>query len=213
MSDAPTPPNLDPDVARIFQELERQKKPRAALGRVLGLDPKQMNRLANGERRLQRHEHQDALEFLGISGQLGPEGVVRASHHGGTILPMPNMVPLFGWVGAATASRLTIADQNLRGYVPMHPNQAGVRDAFALEVADVSMVPRYEPGEKVYLAPNRWPLRGQDCVAVTTSDEGLLKRFVQKDLERLVLHQLNPDSDIEIALKDLAQIHTVVGRG
>lgn len=200
------PPDLDPEVARIFAELERQGKPRAALGRALGLDPKQINRLANNERRLQRHEHVAALEFLGLSGP--PAQVV-----GGVITPLPGLVPLFGWVGAATHSRLTIADQNLRGYVPMHPNQVNVRDAFALEVADVSMIPRYEPGEIVYVAPNRRPRTDQDCVVVTTSDEGLLKRFVRWGQDKLTLHQLNPDTDLEIALKDVAQIHTVVGRG
>lgn len=197
--------DIDPEVLRILKELERQQKPRAALGRHLGLDPKQMNRLANGERKLLRHEHAQALEFLGMDGPPPTQG--------GSVVAMPGLVPLFGWVGAATENRLTIAEQSLRGYVPMHPNQVNVRAAFALEVADVSMVPRYEPGEIVYLAPNRWPKAGQDCVVVTTDDAGLLKRFVRRGLEQLTLHQLNPDVDLELDLKAIAQIHTVVGRG
>lgn len=199
-------PTVDPEVRRIFEELDRQAKPRAALGRILGLDPKQMNRLQNGERRLQRHEHQLALDFLG----LGPP----PAQVGGAVVAMPGLVPLYGLVGASSGSRFTLAEQNLRGYVPMHPNQMNVRDAFALEVADVSMSPRYEPGEVIYVAPNRWPRAGQDCVVVTTGPEGLLKRFVRRvGDEKIVLHQLNPEQDLEIALEDLASIHTVVGRG
>lgn len=195
----------DPEVVRILEELEQQGRPLAALGRVLGLDPKQMNRLKNGERRLQLHEHHLATEFLGI----GP--VVLAK--GGKVEPLPGLVPLYGWVGATSDSRLTFAEQNLRGFVPMHPHQQNVREPFALEVADVSMSPRYEPGEIVYLAPFRQPLPGQDCVVVTTHDEGMLKRFVRRTADNLVLHQLNPERDFTRPLSEIAAIHAVVGRG
>jgi phage repressor protein C with HTH and peptisase S24 domain len=200
------PPPIDPEIHRIFSELRRRDLPRAALGRHLGLDPKQMNRLENGQRRLQRHEHAAALEFLGLA---APPAQVA----GGTIVPMPGLVPLFGWVGAASDGRLTLAEQSLRGYVPMHPNQANVRDAFALEVADVSMSPRYEPGEIVYLAPNRMPRTGTDCVVVTTDGEGLLKRFVSRGADQMVLHQLNPNKQLTLDLRAVAQVHSVVGRG
>lgn len=201
---------LDPEVVRIFEELERQMKPQAALGRLLGLDPKQVNRLKNGERRLQRHEHEAALRFLGLPPAAGS---LAGDQGASNVSVLPGLVPLYGWVGAATANRLTIAEQNLRAYVPAHPNQVNVRDAFALEVADVSMSPRYEPGEIIYVAPNRWPRPGQDCVVVTVEAEGLLKRFVRRGTEQLVLHQLNPEGDLTIPLVDVSAIHTVVGRG
>lgn len=197
---------MNPELAAIDAAMKRQGKSRADLGRLLGLDSAQVSRIFNNARRLQIHEYQKALEWLGMA-------TPPAKVSGGAVVPMPGLVPLFGWVGAATENRLTIAEQNLRGYVPMHPNQANVRDPFALEVADVSMIPRYEPGEIVYLAPNRWPLRGQDCVVVTTADAGLLKRFMRREPDQLILHQLNPDEDLTVPLKELAQIHTVVGRG
>lgn len=42
---------------------------------------------------------------------------------------MPGLVPLYGFVGAASDGRLTLAEQNQRGYVPMHPAQLHARDA------------------------------------------------------------------------------------
>jgi phage repressor protein C with HTH and peptisase S24 domain len=95
----------------------------------------------------------------------------------------------------------------------MHPNQANVREPFALEVADVSMSPRYEPGEIVYVAPNRRPTAGRDCVVVTTDGQGLLKRYVRQTDRELVLEQLNPPQELTIPLDQVAQIHMVVGRG
>lgn len=196
---------IDPDVLAIDAALKASSRPRADVGRLLGLDSTQLNRLFNGKRKLQKHEHQKVQEWLGL-------GAAAASTPGATILPMPGMVPLYGWVGAASENRLTLADQNLRGYVPMHPSQNLVRDPFALEVNDVSMVPRYEPGEIVYLAPNRWPIRGQDCVVVTTAGDGMLKRFLRKDAEAIHLFQLNPEKELSIPLSEIESVHSVVGR-
>jgi phage repressor protein C with HTH and peptisase S24 domain len=193
----------DPEIAAIDAALKAKGHSRADLGRLLGLDSAQVSRIFSGRRRLQRHEAKSIEDWLGG----------MPARERGVVLPGPGMVPLYGWVGAASDSRLTLAEQSIRGWVQMHPSQAHVRDAFALEVSDVSMVPRYEPGEIVYVAPNRWPPRGQDCVVVTNNNEGLLKRFVRRDQEQLILHQLNPDRDFELALSAIAAVHTVVGRG
>lgn len=197
---------IDPEVVAIDAAMKQQSRSRADLGRLLGLGLAQISRIFAGKRRLQRAEHKATLEWLGINSP-PPQAA------GGTIVGMPGMVPLYGWVGATSDSRLTLADQNLRGYVPMHPNQAHVRDAFALEVADVSMVPRYEPGEIIYVAPNRWPSRNQDCVLVTTNSIGLLKRFLRRDADSVHLFQLNPEKEIRFDLVEVEAIHTVVGRG
>ncbi len=182
--------------------MREQGKSQADLGRLLGLDSSQVNRIFKGARRIQLHEMRKIQEWLG---QQMPQD-------GGVVVAGPNMVPLYGFVGAASNGRLTLAEQNLRGYVPMHPAQMNVRDAFALEVNDISMSPRYEPGEIVYLAPHRWPARNQDCVVVTVEGQGLLKRFTRRDVATIRLHQLNPDHDIDIPLADVAEIHSVVGR-
>lgn len=197
---------VDPEVVAIEAEMAAQGKSKADLARLLGLDSAQVSRTFKGHRRLQRHEYTKVLEWLGKSG-------VPSQIAGSTIVPMPGLVPLFGWVGAASESRLTLAEQNLRGYVPMHPNQVNVRDAFALEVADISMVPRYEPGEIVYLAPNRWPTRNQDCVVVTRDAHGFLKRFVARDPDKVNLFQLNPEGPVSFRLDQIEAIHSVVGRG
>ena len=194
---------MDSDVLDIRAAMREQSKSQADLGRLLGLDSSQVNRIFNGKRRIQHHEMRKIEEWLGTAPNQVATGVVVAG---------PHMIPLYGFVGAASEGRLTLAEQNLRGFVPMHPGQQHVRDAFALEVNDISMSPRYEPGEIVYLAPNRWPTRDQDCVIVTKEGQGLLKRYIRRDHEKVVLHQLNPEQDIDVPLDDIDAIHTVVGR-
>lgn len=202
--------SMDADMTYIAARMAEQAKSKADLGRLLGLDSSQVNRMFNGKRRLQYHERLKVDEWLGQA-QGGPSNQ-SSTPTTGIVVAGPNMIPLYGYVGAASEGRLTLAEQNLRGYVAMHPAQQHVREAFALEVNDISMSPRYEPGEIVYLAPNRWPTRDQDCVVVTKEGEGLLKRFVRREHAKIVLHQLNPDEDLDIALDDIEAIHTVVGR-
>lgn len=195
---------VDPEIAAIDAALKAKGFKRADLGRLLGLDSAQVSRIFSGRRRLQRHEARQIEDWLG-----GKETRPASA----TIHPLPGMVPLYGWVGAASESRLTLAEQSLRGFVPMHPAQQNLREAFALEVADISMVPRYEPGEIVYLAPNRWPTRNQDMVLVTKESHGFLKRFISRDAERVTAWQLNPERELTYELKDVDAVHTVVGRG
>lgn len=194
---------MDADVLTIRALMTQQGKTQADLGRLLGLDSSQVNRVFNGKRRLQHHERVKIDEWLGQA---------TATPTTGVITPMPHMIPLYGWVGASSAGRFTIAEQNLRGYVAMHPAQQHVRDAFAVEVNDISMSPRYEPGEIVYLAPNRWPARDHDCVVVKTDGEGILKRYVRRDHEKVTLLQLNPEMELEVAIDAIDAIHAVVGR-
>lgn len=197
---------MDADLTHIADRMSEQGKTRADLGRLLGLDSSQVNRIFNGKRRIQYHER------IKIDQWLGEAGMQSQAPTSGIVVAGPNMIPLYGYVGAASEGRLTLAEQNLRGYVPMHPAQQHVREAFALEVNDISMSPRYEPGEMVYLAPNRWPSRDQDCVVVTKEGEGLLKRYVGRDHKTITLHQLNPDQDIQVGIDEIEAIHTVVGR-
>lgn len=211
---ADTPDNtgtLAEHMVAVDRAMREQNKSRADLARFLGLDSSQVTRLfKKGGRRLQLHEAKALGEWLNIP---LPGSQLSTSGSDGNVTPLPGLVPLYGYTGASSATRRIIAEQRLLGYVPAHPNQAHMHDAFALQVSDVSMSPRYEPGETVYLAPNQWPRRGQDCVLITTENESLVKRFERRSDLGVHLHQLNPDEDLVIAAEEVSAVHAVVGRG
>lgn len=192
------------ELRALFDRIRAAGRTNADLGRLLKIDSSQVTRIIRGKRQIQRHEWRAIEEWLGTSLPEGSDDNVAL---------MPGLVPLYGWAGAASEDRLTFADQHLLGAVPRHPNQVNLRGAFALKVNDVSMMPRYEPGEVVYVAPNQWPAREQDCVLVTTDGYGFLKRFVRRAEDHLILHQLNPAKDLPFAHADVAAMHAVVGRG
>jgi SOS-response transcriptional repressor LexA len=203
----PKPDLLDPEIRAIADALRERGWPNAELGRQLGLDSSQVSRIFSGRRRLQRHEMAIVREWLWPGS--GGGGVAGRPHHQAE----SGMVPLYGFIGAAGDGRIVFADQSVRGYVPLHPAQQGLVNSFALEVADVSMSPRYEPGEIVYVAPNRWPARGQDCVVVTRDGAACVRRFVGRNNGGVDLSQLNPPQELTVDLSEITAIHAVVGRG
>lgn len=197
---------VDPAVTTLFQTMSERGHRKADLARLLDLDSSQVRRIEKGERKIQHHEWSRIDEWLSVS--LG-QSVREAAE----VAIMPGLVPLYGGVGASPDDRVTFAEQSLLGAVPRHPNQANVRGAFALRVHDESMSPRYEPGEIVYLAPNQWPAREQDCVVVTNDGFGFLKRFVRRLEGEMVCRQLNPAKDLTWDMSTLSAVHAVVGRG
>lgn len=206
MGIADTSKSADPEILALAEAMDAKGFKKADLGRLLGVDASQVTRIFDDRRRVQRHEWRKIEGWLGRS-------VSSSSTESADVAILPGMVPLYGWAGAASDDRLTLAQQTLLGAVPRHPNQANVIGAFALKVQDDSMVPRYEPGETIYIAPNQWPTRDQDCVLVTKEDFGYLKRYVGRAGDAVKLYQFNPARELVFDAKDVAAMHSVVGRG
>lgn len=85
------------------------------------------------------------------------------------------------------------------------PALVGVKDAFAVYVFGDSMLPRFEPGEMVFIHPGKPPTQGRDVLVelFNGTDEhlagaALIKRFVSRSSEKLVLEQFNPPKKITI---------------
>lgn len=200
----PSKPDVDPEIDNLFRTIEERGFRKADLGRLLGLDSSQITRISKGTRRLQRHEWKKIEDWLSLS--------LDQSSGDSAVAIMPGLVPLYGWAGVSSEEKLIFSEQTLLGAVPRHPNQLNVRGAFALRVHDEGMVPRYEPGEVVYLSPNQWPSREQDCVLVTSDGFGYLARFVNRADGQVTLRLLNGDKTLTFGLQEVAAVHAVVGR-
>src|SRR3569623_177911 len=80
-------------------------------------------------------------------------------------------------------------------FVERPANLRGVFNAFALYMDGDVMEPRYYAGELLYVNPNR-PLTRHCYVAVElASGQGLIRQFLRRNENELVLHQLNPSRD------------------
>ena len=98
-------------------------------------------------------------------------------------------------------------------YVQRPAMLAGAANAFALYVDGDSMEPRYFAGEILYVNPNR-PLTKNCFVAVELADgRGMIKQFLRRSDDQIVLHQFNPAKDIKLTTKDVKHIYRIIGSG
>lgn len=98
-------------------------------------------------------------------------------------------------------------------FVERPANLRGAFNAFALYVDGDSMEPRYFAGELLYVNPNR-PLTKNCFVAVELSDgQGLIKQYLRRNDEEIVLHQFNPARDIMLKAVDVKRIYRITGSG
>jgi phage repressor protein C with HTH and peptisase S24 domain len=96
-------------------------------------------------------------------------------------------------------------------FVERPANLRGVSNGLALYVDGDSMEPRYFAGELLYVNPNR-PLTKNCFVAVELIDgQGLIKQFLRRSDDEVVLRQFNPPKDIHLKAGEVRKIHRITG--
>ncbi len=128
---------------------------------------------------------------------------------------MANDVPVLG----------TAAGSHLRGafqissdpidYVRRPPSLINARNIYSLYVEGSSMEPQYNPGDLIYVHPDRPPRPG-DAVVVQcqlTSEgqmEATLGIYLRRTGEVLIIKKHNPQAEIEIARTIIVSMHKVL---
>lgn len=87
----------------------------------------------------------------------------------------------------------------------------GVKDAYAVRVADNSMEPRYEHGNVLQVDPHRDPKPGDNVVIQLKDGQAFLKRLVRRTERALICDQFNPKQTVEYLTNTVSTIHMVVG--
>lgn len=95
-------------------------------------------------------------------------------------------------------------------WVPRPYSLLNVRDPYALYMVGESMMPRFRPGQRLYVNPHRPITAGYGAVVTKTNNAVMVKEYVRKTNSALFLRQYNPDEPIEIDLVEVVEIHTVV---
>lgn len=89
----------------------------------------------------------------------------------------------------------------------------GVDDAhaYALEISGESMRPVFRPGDRIVVAPNESPRRGDRVVVKTLAGEVMVKELSVLRPDHIVLRSFNPDfEDRRISVSELAWMARVV---
>lgn len=156
----------------------------------------------------------EVMELAGVDADrsLPGSGVIVRPGDGGTQPTAQRDLPVMGAVrGGSTGFYFNDGDP--KEYVERPASLAGATNAFALYVDGDSMEPRYFAGEVLYVNPNR-PLTKSCFVAVELTDgRGIIKQFLRRSDEQVVLHQFNPPKDIKLPAKDIKNIYRIVAAG
>lgn len=98
-------------------------------------------------------------------------------------------------------------------YIVRPPALTGVSNAFALYVHGESMEPRYFAGEILYVNPNRPLSKGCFVAVEMTNERGLIKQFLHRSDDLLVLSQFNPPKEIRLPMTEVKRIFRITGSG
>ncbi|SMF81626.1 Phage repressor protein C, contains Cro/C1-type HTH and peptisase s24 domains [Azospirillum oryzae] len=86
------------------------------------------------------------------------------------------------------------------------------RDPYAMYVVGESMMPRFRPAQLLHVNPHKPPAPGAGVVVVKRNKAVLVKEFVRRSPDAVVLREYRPaDREFAVALEDLDTLHTVVG--
>jgi phage repressor protein C with HTH and peptisase S24 domain len=126
------------------------------------------------------------------------------------------MLPVYGVGVGGEDGRYRFNGERI-GNVERPPILDGVANAYAVFVAGESMVPRYRPGETVWVHPHLPVKRGDDVIVQLHPEneadppEGYIKEFVTRTPSMVILKQYNPECEIEIDRALVKSIHVIVG--
>jgi phage repressor protein C with HTH and peptisase S24 domain/DNA-binding XRE family transcriptional regulator len=93
---------------------------------------------------------------------------------------------------------------------------ANTQNAYAIYVEGTSMEPVHEPGDLLYVDPNRPARAGRDCVVICRKrHEGdevrcMLKRLVRRNGTHWVFKQFNPEREIKLDAGEVEAVHMVL---
>jgi phage repressor protein C with HTH and peptisase S24 domain len=152
------------------------------------------------------------LELAGFASSGAPKPPAHGRPRFGDVpvAPLARDLPVMGAVKGGSEG-FYFNDGEPKEFVSRPSGLDGVANAFALYVDGDSMEPRYFAGEVLYVNPNR-PISRNCFVAVELQDgQGLIKQFVKRSDDTVMLRQFNPAKDLRLATRDVKRMYRITG--
>lgn len=100
---------------------------------------------------------------------------------------------------------------NPTDWLPCPPELSTVTSAFAFKVVDEEMAPRYNPGDIVYVNPQKPLITGCFALVVKNNDTAVLRQFLRSDGQTFTLSSYQSPSEEAVKINDLKGIYRIVG--
>lgn len=144
-----------------------------------------------------------------------PSATARLAEAEFTRQNMPDDVPVYG-VAVGGNDGFFFMNGEIVDRVRRPPGVANARKVYGIYVIGESMLPRYEPGELLYVNPDR-PASIGDYVVVQLqpAEDGspgraYIKRLCKRTPRSIVVEQFNPPETIEISSVAILAVHRVM---
>jgi phage repressor protein C with HTH and peptisase S24 domain len=196
------------------RRLDEVQKSQAELAKSLGLDASAVSRMIKGDRQIKAEELPKLARVLELpADQLmhrlnEPDGGADGQRF---LADAHGAIPVFRGAEAGEDDDLIFEDGGPGETTPRPPVLEGVKGAFAVWCQGSSMEPKYEPGQRLYVHPNK-PLRKNCFVVVRKKNgKGLIKQFLGFEGDRLILRQLSPKpSTLSLARAEVDGVWRIV---
>jgi phage repressor protein C with HTH and peptisase S24 domain len=210
------------DKAWLRAALQSMGATQADLARELHLAPSAISRILTGGRQIKAAEAAHMARYLGVP----VEAILNELTQEGAVVPPSPLLrrgrppravsadPREPWTlipihDSGAGADFLQADPV--GYTSCPPNLAGVRDAYAVYVADDTMEPRYAPGWLLYVHPSKPPVLDRDVVVVKKDHHVVIRQLVTLHGGVPKLRQFNPLETFDIAMSEIVTLHLIVG--
>jgi transcriptional regulator with XRE-family HTH domain len=100
---------------------------------------------------------------------------------------------------------------NPTDWLPCPPELANVTSAFAFNVVDEEMAPRYNPGDIVYVNPQKPLITGCYVLVVKNDDTAVLRQFLKSNGQTFNLKAYQSQAEETIQISDLKGIYRIIG--
>lgn len=120
-----------------------------------------------------------------------------------------DMIPVRSAARGGSDQEMFLSDGPI-DWLPRPYRLLNVHEPYALYMVGESMIPRYWPGQILYVNPHRPATPGRGVVVTKANHAVLVKEFVRRSNHEVHLHQYNPDQQIEVDLDEVRDVHTIV---
>ena len=202
------------------------------LAERMGINPAAVNRMLYGRRNIMAEEIPMIEDYLAVRLDLSAPATTAdieyrqeqgalSTRHGFSDSPTVSWssstesgskVPVYGITTGRSQKEPVFSSGNVVDWVPRHPAQFGIGNAFAIYVFSDTMEPRYFQGELIYIHPGRPPEMNRDCVIEMKNGDVHIERFLRQSEDKIRVSQFNPPKEKDIPLDKVKSVYTVVGR-
>lgn len=135
----------------------------------------------------------------------------------GQVPRSPVKIPLYGTAVGGEDGEFAL-NGNLLDHVFAPPSLSGIQKAYAVQISNDSMSPRYDDGDSVYVNPDRRVRKGDYVIAQIHVEEhnpplAYVKKLVRWTEKELILEQFNPPKELRFDGSQVASVHYVLRPG